>query len=55
MVRSSIGSKKSATTNIANKRRYRFPRVVDCFLVTATPEPLISCGLAGSAQFRGAS
>src|SRR5207248_6258435 len=24
-------------------RRYRFPRVVDRFLVPATPEPLISC------------
>ena len=33
-------------------RRYRFPRVVDRFLVPATPEPLISCGLAGSAEFR---
>lgn len=33
-------------------RRYRFPRVVDRFLVPATPEPLISCGLAGSAHFR---
>ena len=33
-------------------RRYRFPRVVDRSLVPATPEPLISCGLAGSAEFR---
>ena len=33
-------------------RRYRLPRVVDRFLVPATPEPLISCGLAGSAEFR---
>ena len=33
-------------------RRYRFPRVVDRFLVPATPEPLISCGLAGAAEFR---
>jgi AraC family transcriptional regulator len=33
-------------------RRYGFPRVVDRFLVPATPEPLISCGLAGSAEFR---
>ncbi len=33
-------------------RRYRFPRVVDRFLVPATPEPLISCGLAGTAEFR---
>jgi len=32
-------------------RRYRCPRVADRFLVPATPEPLISCGLAGSAQF----
>src|SRR5207248_6038419 len=33
-------------------RRYRFPRVVDRFLVPVTPEPLISCSLAGSAEFR---
>src|SRR5438876_9155664 len=33
-------------------RRYRLPRVVDRFLVPATPEPLISGGLAGSAEFR---
>jgi AraC family transcriptional regulator len=33
-------------------RRYRFPRVVDRFLVPATPEPLISCSLAGSAEFQ---
>jgi AraC family transcriptional regulator len=33
-------------------RRYRFPRVVDRFLVPATPEPLISCGIAGTAEFR---
>ena len=33
-------------------RRVRFPRVVDRFLVPATAEPLISCGLAGSAEFR---
>jgi AraC family transcriptional regulator len=33
-------------------RRYRFPRVGDRFLVPATPEPLISCGLAGVAEFR---
>src|SRR2546421_170771 len=32
-------------------RRYRFRRVIDRFLVPATPEPLISCGLAGSAEF----
>ena len=32
-------------------RRYRFPRVVDGFLVPATAEPLIACILAGSAQF----
>ena len=31
-------------------RRYRFSRVVDRFLVPATPEPLISCSIAGSAQ-----
>ena len=35
-------------------RRFLCPRVVDWFLVPATPEPLISCGLAGSAEFRGA-
>ena len=28
------------------------PRVLDRYLVPATPEPLISCGLAGSAEFR---
>ena len=33
-------------------RRYRFPKVVDRFLVPATPEPLISCTIAGSAEFR---
>src|SRR6266446_8731726 len=33
-------------------RRSRFPRAVDRFLVPATPEPLITCGLAGSAEFR---
>ena len=33
-------------------RRYRFPNVVDRFLVPATPEPLISCTIAGSAEFR---
>jgi AraC family transcriptional regulator len=33
-------------------RRYRFPRVVDRFLVPATPEPLISCGISGAAEFR---
>jgi AraC family transcriptional regulator len=33
-------------------RRYQFPRVVDRFLVPATPEPLIVCELRGSAQFR---
>ena len=32
-------------------RRYRSPRVADRFLVPATPEPLISCGVAGSAEF----
>jgi len=32
-------------------RRYRFRRVIDRFLVPAAPEPLISCGLAGSAEF----
>ena len=33
-------------------RRYRFPNVVDRFLVPATPEPLISCTITGSAEFR---
>ena len=33
-------------------RRYKFPRVVDRFLVPATPEPLISCQLNGSAVFK---
>jgi AraC family transcriptional regulator len=33
-------------------RRYKFPRVVDRFLVPATAEPLISCQLAGSAVFK---
>jgi AraC family transcriptional regulator len=33
-------------------RRSRFPRAVDRFLVPATPEPLMSCVLAGSAEFR---
>jgi len=33
-------------------RRWRFPRVVDRFLVPATPEPHISCTLRGTAEFR---
>ena len=33
-------------------RRYRFPRVVDGFLVPATPEPLITCTFSGSAEFQ---
>jgi AraC family transcriptional regulator len=33
-------------------RRSRFPRTVDRFLVPATPEPLVSCVLAGSAEFQ---
>jgi AraC family transcriptional regulator len=33
-------------------RRYRFPRVVDGFLVPATAEPLIACNLNGSAEFQ---
>jgi AraC family transcriptional regulator len=32
-------------------RRYRFPRVVDGFLVPATAEPLIATVIAGSAEF----
>ena len=33
-------------------RRWRHPRVVDRFLVPATPEPHISCTLRGTAEFR---
>lgn len=33
-------------------RRWRFPRIVDRFLVPATPEPHISCNLGGIAEFR---
>lgn len=33
-------------------RRLRFPRQVDRFLVPATPEPLFSCILGGTAVFR---
>ena len=33
-------------------RRYRFPRVVNGFLVPATAEPLIVCVLNGSAEFQ---
>jgi hypothetical protein len=33
-------------------RRYRFPRVVDGFLVPATAEPMIACNLNGSAEFQ---
>lgn len=33
-------------------RRWRFPRVVDRFLVPATPEPHISCNLRGMSEFR---
>jgi AraC family transcriptional regulator len=33
-------------------RRWRHPRVVDRFLVPATPEPHISCALRGMAEFR---
>jgi AraC family transcriptional regulator len=33
-------------------RRSRFPRAVDRFLVPATPEPLVSCVFAGSAEFQ---
>lgn len=32
-------------------RRWRLPRVVDRFLVPATPEPHISCNLRGMAEF----
>lgn len=33
-------------------RRFRFPRVVDRFLVPATAEPLISCVVRGAAEFQ---
>ena len=33
-------------------RRFRFPRVVDRFLVPATAEPLISCVVRGTAEFQ---
>ncbi len=33
-------------------RRFRFPRVVDRFLVPATPEPLISCVVRGSGELQ---
>src|SRR5687768_7704988 len=33
-------------------RRWRLPRVVDRFLVPATPEPHISCNLAGMTEFQ---
>ena len=33
-------------------RRYRFPRVVDGFLVPGTAEPLIACNIVGSAEFQ---
>ncbi len=33
-------------------RRLRFLRVMDRFVVPATAEPLISCGLSGRAEFR---
>jgi hypothetical protein len=33
-------------------RRYRFPRVVDGFLVPATAEPMIACIIAGSVEFQ---
>src|ERR1700730_3401716 len=33
-------------------RRYRFPRVVDGFLVPATAEPLIACIIVSSAEFQ---
>ena len=32
--------------------RWRLPRVVDRFLVPATPEPHISCTVGGQAEFR---
>ncbi len=33
-------------------RRLRFPRIVDRFLVPATPEPLISCVIGGTCEFQ---
>lgn len=33
-------------------RRYHCPRVVDTFLVPATPEPLISCVISGSGELQ---
>jgi AraC family transcriptional regulator len=33
-------------------RHFRFPRVVDRFLVPATAEPLVSCVLRGSSEFQ---
>ena len=33
-------------------RRYPCPRVVDTFLVSATPEPLISCVISGSGELQ---
>ena len=33
-------------------RHHRYPRVVDRFLVPATPEPHIACTIAGSAEFK---
>jgi AraC family transcriptional regulator len=33
-------------------RRWRLPRIVDRFLVPATPEPHISCTLRGTAEFQ---
>ena len=33
-------------------RRYQFPRVVDGFLVPATPEPLVTFTVSGSAEFQ---
>ncbi|HMJ65750.1 MAG TPA: hypothetical protein VK615_10390, partial [Candidatus Binatia bacterium] len=35
-----------------NARRWRLPRVVDRFLVPATPEAHISCNLRGMAGFQ---
>jgi hypothetical protein len=33
-------------------RRYQCPRVVDTFLVSATPEPLIPCVISGSGELQ---
>jgi hypothetical protein len=48
----SCGGQRFPSMERAFRAALRFPNVVDRFLVPATPEPLISCTIAGSAQFR---